>query len=556
MPKRISSRCLNVLPGLALTLLFGWAAWERFRVPLTPFADPDISVYLRPGLNALLGEQFRDWFGQCFLYPWFLYALLRITDNFKWITLVQSLLGLGTGALLFASWMEMRRLLPTPRLPLWAFKLLGAGLAGVYLLSTATIQFERTLRPEAVFPFVVILQIYSILRFIRACFLDHEPGRLILSGASAVFLSVAASLLKPSFCGALPLANLPVIISLFRPGKRVWGKVFLVGIPVTAVAFLLVWPESTLRRRDPAASSYLWQSLFSVHADLISKQIAEDVARHIATRYPLEFLAATDAALIEALRDSRGENGKYWSALGFNGDYFKFGGPAKPSFLSDLTRRLGSENRSRDFCRYYYWRTVRGQPAGMAAKIARQFAVFYSPWRCPAYITYASFSLAEQYQQTGMSLRNQPNLQRYAPGASLLASVAALIDSPLWIGPYRVIPRINLFMARTHLYWCLWAGSLAVLAWTKPNLSAFRACALVLVLLYGYNFGTVATLAIGHSLDVDRYSQYQFAYTVLPDFVSMWLAIEVFVLAANHWKQRRIKVSQRHSELAIGRPLQ
>jgi hypothetical protein len=62
----------------------------------------------------------------------------------------------------------------------------------------------------------------------------------------------------------------------------------------------------------------------------------------------------------------------------------------------------------------------------------------------------------------------------------------------------------------------------------------------VLLLLYGYNFGTVLTLAIGHSLDVGRYSQYQFAYTVLPDFVSMWLAIEVFLLAAAYWKQRRV----------------
>jgi len=183
---------------------------------------------------------------------------------------------------------------------------------------------------------------------------------------------------------------------------------------------------------------------------------------------------------------------------------------------------------------------VRGQPAGIAAKIARQFAVFYSPWRCPAYITYASFSLAEQYRQTASSLRSQPNLERYPAAASLLASAAALTNSSLSIGPYRLIPRINLFMARTHLYWCLWAVLLTILAWRKSNLSTFRIVAPVLLLLYGYNFGTVLTLAIGHSLDVDRYSQYQFAYTVLPDFVSMWLVIEVFLLAANYWKQRGV----------------
>jgi len=553
MLKLTFSRCLNLLPTLALTIVFGWAAWERFRLPLTPFVDRDVSAYLDPALNALLGERFRDWAGQCFLYPWFLYILLRIAGNFKWITLVQGILGLGTGALLFACWVELRRLLPSPRLPLWAFKLLGVELAGVYLLSTTTVCFERLLRPEAVFPFVVMLQVYCNLRFIRARFLDRRPSLFMLSGASAVFLSVAASLLKPSFSGALVFANLPVIISLFWPGQRVWGKVLLVGAPAVAVALLLIWPESTLRRRDPAASRYLWESLFSVHADLINKQMAEDVARHTTTRYSPEFLAATQAALTEALRESKGEVGQNWPALGFNGDYLRlrFSGAGKPPFIWQLTSRLGNEDRSSDFCRYYYWRTLWGQPAGMAAKIARQFAVFYS-WRCPAYFSYGSSSLAEQYRQTVSCLRDQPNLQRSAPGAGLMASAAALAHSPLSIGPYRLTPRISLLMARTHLYWCLWAGALTILAWRK--LFAFRTVALVLLLLYGYNFGTVLTLAVGHSLDVGRYSQYQLVYTLLPDFVSIWLAIEVFALAANHyWKERRVRASQGHRESAVDR---
>ena len=173
-------------PALTLALVFGWAAWERFRLPLTPCVDRDVWAYLGPGLDALLGQPFREWFGQCFLYPWFLYALLRVGGSFRWIALVQGLLGLGTGALMFCCWMELRRLLPAPRLPAFTFKLLGAGLAGVYLFSTATVQFERALRPEAVFPFVVILQIYCNLRFIRARFLDGQPSRALI-GAGGDF---------------------------------------------------------------------------------------------------------------------------------------------------------------------------------------------------------------------------------------------------------------------------------------------------------------------------------------------------------------------------------
>src|SRR5438477_1147535 len=515
MPKLTLSRCLHTLPALALALIFGWATWERFRLPLAPFANPDVWAYLGPGLDALLGEPFREWFGQCFLYPWFLYVLLKASGTFKCITLVQSLLGLGTGALMFCCWMELGRLMSTLRLPRLTFKLLGAGLAGVYLFSTATIQFERTLNPEAVFPFVVVLQIYCNLRFIRSRFIDGQPGRALLSGWSALFLSVAASLLKPSFLGVVVLANLPIIIALFRPGQSAWGKLLLVAVPVLGAVLLLAWPEYKLRQA--AGSLYLARSLFSVHADLINDQIAEDLARHARTPYSPEFLAATHAALSEALRESRGEEGKYWHALGFKADYLRYGDKAgNHAFLRELTDRLGGKEQSVEFCRYYYWRAMRGQPLGMAAKIARQFAVFYRIGRCPAYTTYARFNLGEEYRLSAECLASQRKLPRYPPGVVLLARTAALTNSPPQIGSYRLTGRINQFLSKTHVFWCVWAGLLAVCAWRIQAIRAvFGTAAPVLLLLYCYHFGTVLTLAIGHSLDVDRYSQYELAYTLL-----------------------------------------
>jgi len=541
MPKLTLSRWPHALPALTLALVFGWAAWERFRLPLTPCVDRDVWAYLGPGLDALLGEPFREWFGQCFLYPWFLYALLRVGGSFRWITLVQGFLGLGTGALMFCCWMELRRLLPAPRLPAFTFKLLGAGLAGVYLFSTATVQFERALRPEAVFPFVVILQIYCNLRFIRARFLDGQPSRALISGGWAIFLSVAAWLLKPSFLGVVVLGNLPIIISLFRAGQPVWGKLLLVAVPVLAAALLLIWPEWMLRQRDPTGPLYLAQSLFSIHADLINDQMAEDLARLTPTPYSPEFLAATHAALTEALRESRGEEGKYWHALGFKADYLRYGDKAgNHAFLRELTDRLGGKEQSVEFCRYYYWRAMRGQPLGMAAKIARQFAVFYRIGRCPAYTTYARFNLGEEYRLSAECLASQRKLPRYPPGVVLLARTAALTNSPLQIGSYRLTGRINQFLSKTHLFWCVWAGLLAVCAWRIQAIRAvFGTAAPVLLLLYAYNFGTVLTLAIAHSLDVSRYSLYQFAYTLLPDFVSVWLAVEALMLFRSFLRSRQ-----------------
>jgi len=106
-----------------------------------------------------------------------------------------------------------------------------------------------------------------------------------------------------------------------------------------------------------------------------------------------------------------------------------------------------------------------------------------------------------------------------------------LSDSAPHVGPYRLTGRINQFLSKTHLFWCVWAVLLGVCAWRiQPIRAVFGIAAPVLLLIYMYNFGTVLTLAIGHSLDVTRYSQYQFAYTLLPDFVSVWLAVEALML--------------------------
>src|SRR5207244_11009581 len=89
----------------------------------------------------------------------------------------------------------------------------------------------------------------------------------------------------------------------------------------------------------------------------------------------------------------------------------------------------------------------------------------------------------------------------------------------------------NHYLSVTHLYCVMWAVLLAVSAWRIQRiLAVFGIAASVLLLIYMYNFGTVLTLAIGHSLDVTRYSQYQFAYTLLPDFVSVWLGVEALML--------------------------
>jgi hypothetical protein len=200
---------------------------------------------------------------------------------------------------------------------------------------------------------------------------------------------------------------------------------------------------------------------------------------------------------------------------------------------------MDSVERSNEFCRYYYWRAMRGQWRGMLAKIARQFAAFYHPGRCPAYAIYPSLNLADEYRRSSDSLAGHPDLLRYPPGAALPASANHLANDSLQIGPYKFTAWINQRFSKTHFYWCLWAVFLALCVWRiRPLRAVFGTVVPVILLLYAYNLGIVLSLAIGHSLDVTRYSQYQFAFVLLPELASVWLAAEFLIFVANYYRAK------------------
>ena len=74
------------LTTAALVLLLLWAAQLRAIWPRWPVSDPDTWGYLHPALSKLRGGAFEHTYGRNFVYPGFLYLLLRATADFRAIT--------------------------------------------------------------------------------------------------------------------------------------------------------------------------------------------------------------------------------------------------------------------------------------------------------------------------------------------------------------------------------------------------------------------------------------------------------------------------------------
>lgn len=180
------------------TSVFIFAAYSRFSVPQYPVAQRDYGYFL-PALSKLGGGDFESLNGVNFLYPAFVYGLLRVFRDFRAIGILQHLLGLAAGGLFLASWDRLASFLPrhffTDQLHRW-MGLLGAG---VYLLSNGPILFESPIRSDAVSMFAEMLSIWLALQFFYYCTVSRKPRRTLFYAVGTAISCFVLASLKPSF---------------------------------------------------------------------------------------------------------------------------------------------------------------------------------------------------------------------------------------------------------------------------------------------------------------------------------------------------------------------
>src|SRR5438105_10451601 len=87
-------------------VVLAWGAFQRFHLPPWPLADADTWGYLNPALSKLTAGVFQHSEGRNFVYPGFLFLVLRTFKSFPAITIVQHTLGLLTGGLLLVCWRQ------------------------------------------------------------------------------------------------------------------------------------------------------------------------------------------------------------------------------------------------------------------------------------------------------------------------------------------------------------------------------------------------------------------------------------------------------------------
>jgi hypothetical protein len=516
----------------AVVVIFGWAAWQRFSLPLDPIADPDVWGYLAPALRKLLGAEFGHTYGRNFIYPAFVFSLLRACGDFRAIVIAQHLLGLLAGGILLLTWRRARVFLPDSRLSPAVHDGLGLLAAAIFLLAGESIRFEMQLRPEGVCAFLVSLNLYLSIQFIACAFLERRPRTAVGFGIWVAFTSVLLAAAKPSFALAGVVALVPV--GIFFVGRGwVRQKIALAGGAALSAALLLL-PEHFLSRGDETSRTFLPTTLFVTHAGLIRDQMADDLRRGAAIAYPREWLGRVHDTLSTEIAKSFAARPGHYRSLGFDPDYLMF---EQSSIAAQL--RGDFENDVPTLCafyRYYYWRLWRERPFAVLGKIGEQMALFYSQM-CPAYNREKSLYLASGYKQGTVILGLQPYPELWAayPPAvefvrrtELLARSAPIILQP---APFRIT-----LSCLAGAYRPLLLGTIVIgvaFLFQRKYRRRLGWLAVLVAFVYSYNAASCLEVAILNSLEVRRYLTVQMFFTLLAQFFALWFLCEIALETRN-----------------------
>lgn len=480
-----------------------WGAILRFHFPSTPLSDPDTWGYLNPALTWLSGLGFQQTAGRNWLYPGILAGILKFGGDFSWITYVQHILGLLAAWIMWMTYRLWRMLLPQ-RIAWLRILEIPIGLSAVflYLLSSRSIVFEASIRPEGVEGFFGFSYLFCVVCYFSARWRCCCSWRSIVFGAGSLAGSYLLFLLKPVVGFALLFAFIPVIVGTVGKGSLA-ARLGPLLVGLALIALLVVAPHILGFQKDGASQKFLPLTLVSVHAKQIvgnaQKPYSQSSIGQHQDASEDAFYQSLEKAFLEAKRDPGG-----FQLLGFNADYIIY---SSNVFQEVARRQHWNDRQLAAFCYSVYLKTWLGSPLEMLAKVCRQLTVFFFPPRKDFYSGITGFNFGRAFLYSLHSMPTSPKLRpsvqalyssyldklRYPPGndrdsggGRFFRFVAELVEKlSVWV-------QLGFFVA-------------LILTWFKRGVSRLRLSGLAVLVVATLTYGTVLTVAVVHTLDIERY---------------------------------------------------
>lgn len=478
---------------LGILLLVG--AIRRFALPSVPFADGDILGYFMPAVRLIEDGIVSHQGTRSFVYPLFIAGLMKLSGTVTIIPIVQHLLGLFAGYLLFATF----------ELPL--FKALREGkmayvatavqllCTGFMLITNTIFEYEHFVTSQSVSTLLLVGQIYLLVELIGG----NLPTRKALrTGGYIIFMALLTYILTPRMGFALPLVGLLVLVEFYLAKISIKKWVMPVLIPGAVFAVLIFVPERYLvKKYDPYTDTFPIKQFFYIHADIAKTLISEDIANN-QTPYSTGMLQRIDSIML--MPTAPHQHFKY---LGFDADTMLIGG-----YDAEIHQALtDSGYQSIYFLLHYDKRILTEKTGSYLLKVLDQLQHYYVG--ADGYDRYCVTEHPELYNAREMTLEmtNQPEMYHGQLSEQFRNLAQEQLTNWSWYSSFTFA--ILLSMPSTFGYLLLIIVFIAiqfVLLFRLPaipgNHSHLLRLAVYMLLL---QFALALTIAVIHSFDIYRY---------------------------------------------------
>ncbi len=530
--------------GIILLLLFLEAIRVRLWFPLMPFSDPDTWGYLYPALHGIGRDEFIHHGGRSFPYPYFIYWILRIFDDFRAISLVQHALGLLSGGVMVWIWHRLTRFFPSSWAGLLAHRIIGVMIVASFLLSRGSLLMEHSIRPEAIFPFFTVLTAALGIEYLVAFYHRRNLRLAFFFAVALVFNALLVYFIKPAWGLAAGCAMLPIFFSWAHLRRHYLWKGASVAVPLVLALALLWYPEKRLTQKyDPRGERFLSQLLFCFNAPSMRKELAADLAPGATPLYDRALIARV-LELVDLKLNEEGNTS--YRSLGYDADDLMYrrkdkDGNRLDSVVSVVETHFGREDVAsfKAFCMHYYLRAWRNQPGAMAGKILTQMMQFYR-LRDDPFDRYGDIKLGPQAVRSDDGTKDLrwplPVFEAYQ------AAVRADFDSPVvWKQP-SVVSALNRLLRPTMVIGFVFSLVLAGVLAVRVAQGRFEGIDLLVPLLlvlylYSLSFGNCLTVAVVHTMEVSRYVKNQLIFILLAQGAALWLAVLVVERLWHSWRK-------------------
>jgi hypothetical protein len=489
-----------------LLLVLGIAIWLRSLAPGIPISDPDTWGYLYPALSELAGQGFQQTHGRGIVYPLFLLAVLKFTGSFFSIIFAQHIVGILSGLVWWAVWREWQKWLPTKLSGVFWVQSIGLVFVALYLWSANTIFYEQAIRPESIFPFLALVQIYFCMLYARAWWFGSSKWLIVMAGSLAMLSAPICVSAKPSWGFAAGVPFLLVAAGVFFKSSNhsliIRGLTLAIGFSMVFL-WLKLLPSALGWIPDERSKGFLPATLFTVHAPTISKAIHSRVQEGKSTPQEIVFLEKWDVRIKES---SHLEKMSY-QILNHDPDYLFYHSDA----IANLPDAETAEKR-RQYMFKAYFEAVINFPLDIARKIIKQLHVAHMDLTKTLYRR--DYAVTRRFEG---SIKSMDFYSLPAIDSKLVESYQKVREQSVEFlnvkdGKLKFGPSVNKFftlgIGPAFLgFWMLSWPALAIflIIKNKFQIKSLIAATLAFGIFWATALGTTFTVAVVHSFDIDRY---------------------------------------------------